>query len=361
MNDPILQLAGVDIRYGSTPVVSDVNLSVTNGEFVSLLGPSGSGKTSLLRAIAGFVAPSRGDVRLNGKRINAMPPFARDIGMVFQSYALFPHMTVAQNLSFGPRMLGVPKDQIQRRVDEALDHVRLSKLKDRYPKDLSGGQQQRVAIARALAIRPAVLLMDEPMSNLDERLRAQMRTDLIDLLKRVGVTTVCVTHNQQEALAMSDRIFVMVDGKIRQSGSPLEVYRRPADRLVADFVGEINLLTSTGNRRDADRVCFDTALGVSLYGVPAQPHREGPSLLMIRPEDIEIVFPPFTSDGMNEIDGVIAACTYMGSHLEIHVMAGVQKLVVHAPATPAHQALHAPAQVRLRWKPEAMICLCHDA
>ncbi|WP_322101903.1 ABC transporter ATP-binding protein [Paraburkholderia sp. J41] len=357
MSEPILELAGVSICYGGTQVVSDVNLSVADGEFVSLLGPSGSGKTSLLRAIAGFVTPSTGDVRLNGKRINGVPAFRRDIGMVFQSYALFPHMTVEQNLSFGPRMLGVPKEQIRRRVDEALDHVRLTGLKDRYPKDLSGGQQQRVAIARALAVRPALLLMDEPMSNLDERLRAQMRIDLIALLRHVGITTVCVTHNQQEALAMSDRIFVMVDGRIRQSGTPLDVYRRPADRCVADFVGDINVLKSARSRHEAGRVRFETTLGVHVIGVPADDHRDGPSLLLIRPEDVEIVLDACSGDGANEIDGVIAGCAYMGSHLEIHVTACAQAFVARVPATEAHRALRAQDAVRLRWRPESVICL----
>lgn len=360
MNEPILELAGVGIRYGNTQIVADVNLSVGEGEFVSLLGPSGSGKTSLLRAIAGFISPSSGDVRLKGERINTVPTYRRDIGMVFQNYALFPHMTVAENLSFGPRMLGVPKESIRHRVDEALDQVRLAELKDRYPKDLSGGQQQRVAIARALAVRPAVLLMDEPMSNLDERLRGKMRIDLICLLKEVGITTVCVTHNQQEALAMSDRILVMVDGKIRQTGSPRDVYRHPSDRHVANFVGDTNLIESSASHLDAKGVCFETSLGISVHGFPADGYRAGPSLLLIRPEDIEIATAPSPSDDTNEIEGLVTECVYMGPHLEIHVLVGNQRFIARVRATQEHQTFEAATPVRLRWKHESMICLFHD-
>ncbi|HVO88962.1 MAG TPA: ABC transporter ATP-binding protein, partial [Casimicrobiaceae bacterium] len=261
----VLELRNVDIHYGPIKVVADASFAVAQGEFVTLLGPSGSGKTSLLRAIAGFVVPTSGEVRLHGARMENVPPFERDIGMVFQNYALFPHMTVAQNLSFGPRMMKIARAEIAQRVGEALAQVRLAEYAARYPHELSGGQQQRVAIARALAMRPSLLLLDEPMSNLDARLRAQMRTDLMLLLKSLGVTALAVTHNQEEALAMSDRIIVMSQGSIRQIGTPTQIYRQPADPFVADFIGDANVIRARYSDASDGLARFELASGQSVY------------------------------------------------------------------------------------------------
>jgi putative spermidine/putrescine transport system ATP-binding protein len=227
---------------GKIVAVDGVTLDIQAGEFFSLLGPSGCGKTTSLRMIAGFEMPDSGRVHVGGRDITDLPVHKRDMGMVFQSYALFPHRTVAQNVAFGLRMRDVPRPEIERRVAAALAQVALTGLEDRKPGQLSGGQQQRVALARALVIEPRVLLCDEPLGALDRKLRQQMQFELKELQRRLGVTLVFVTHDQEEALAMSDRIAVMSRGKVEQVGSPTEIYGRPRTRFVADFIGEINLL-----------------------------------------------------------------------------------------------------------------------
>ena len=234
---------------GKVVAVDGVTLDIAAGEFFSLLGPSGCGKTTSLRMIAGFEMPDLGRVHVGGQDITDVPVHKRDMGMVFQSYALFPHRTVAQNLAFGLRMRDVPKADIDRRVAAALAQVALTGMEDRRPSQLSGGQQQRVALARALVIEPRVLLCDEPLGALDRKLRQQMQFELKELQRRLGVTLVFVTHDQEEALAMSDRIAVMNHGRVEQVGAPTEIYERPRTRFVADFIGEINLLDEAGKPR----------------------------------------------------------------------------------------------------------------
>jgi ABC-type Fe3+/spermidine/putrescine transport system ATPase subunit len=229
--------------------VDGVTLDIAAGEFFSLLGPSGCGKTTSLRMIAGFELPDSGRVHVAGRDITDLPVHKRDMGMVFQSYALFPHRTVAENVAFGLRMREVPKPDIERRVKSALAQVALTGLEERKPGQLSGGQQQRVALARALVVEPPVLLCDEPLGALDRKLRQQMQFELKELQKRLGVTLVFVTHDQEEALAMSDRIAVMNRGKVEQVGAPTEIYERPRTRFVADFIGEINILEEAGLAR----------------------------------------------------------------------------------------------------------------
>jgi putative spermidine/putrescine transport system ATP-binding protein len=234
---------------GRVLAVDRVTLDIAAGEFFSLLGPSGCGKTTSLRMIAGFELPDSGRVHVAGRDITDLPVHKRDMGMVFQSYALFPHRTVAENVAFGLRMREVPKPDIERRVKAALAQVALTGLEDRKPGQLSGGQQQRVALARALVVEPPVLLCDEPLGALDRKLRQQMQFELKELQKRLGVTLVFVTHDQEEALAMSDRIAVMNHGKVEQVGPPTEIYERPRTRFVADFIGEINILEEGGRAR----------------------------------------------------------------------------------------------------------------
>jgi len=234
---------------GKVVAVDRVTLDIAAGEFFSLLGPSGCGKTTSLRMIAGFEMPDSGRVHVGGQDITDVPVHKRDMGMVFQSYALFPHRTVAQNVAFGLRMRDVPKADIDRRVAAALAQVALTGMEDRRPSQLSGGQQQRVALARALVIEPRVLLCDEPLGALDRKLRQQMQFELKELQRRLGVTLVFVTHDQEEALAMSDRIAVMNHGRVEQVGAPTEIYERPRTRFVADFIGEINLLDEAGKPR----------------------------------------------------------------------------------------------------------------
>ena len=238
-----LRLAGLEKRYGATVAVAGIDLEVREGEFMTLLGPSGCGKTTTLGLIAGFFPPSAGEIYLKGKPVAGLPPFKRDIGVVFQDYALFPHMTAGENVAFGLKMRNMEKSECDQRVREALDLVQLGGLAERRPLELSGGQRQRVALARALVIRPGVLLLDEPLSNLDLKLREEMRVEIAGLQRRLGITTVFVTHDQGEALVMSDRIAVMNAGRIEQVGAPADIYERPATRFVAEFIGRMNFFT----------------------------------------------------------------------------------------------------------------------
>jgi putative spermidine/putrescine transport system ATP-binding protein len=237
-----LELSEVTRHYGAVRAVDRVSLALAQGERAALLGPSGCGKTTTLNMIAGFLAPDSGTIRIAGRDVARVPAHRRNTGMVFQSYALFPHLTVADNVAFGLRMRSVPGAEAAARVRDALALVRLASLGDRYPRQLSGGQQQRVALARALVIRPEILLLDEPLSNLDAKLRQEMRVELVEILEKVGITTVFVTHDQEEALSLADRVVVMNEGRIEQVGTPSEVYEEPATPFVAKFLGEANVL-----------------------------------------------------------------------------------------------------------------------
>jgi putative spermidine/putrescine transport system ATP-binding protein len=254
---------------GKVVAVDQVTLDIAAGEFFSLLGPSGCGKTTSLRMIAGFEMPDSGRVHVGGQDITDVPVHKRDMGMVFQSYALFPHRTVAENVAFGLRMRRIGRAEIERRVKAALGQVALTGLEDRKPSQLSGGQQQRVALARALVIEPPVLLCDEPLGALDRKLRQQMQFELKELQKRLGVTLVFVTHDQEEALAMSDRIAVMSRGRIEQVGSPAEIYERPRTRFVADFIGEINIFEESGRAwaLRPEKIRFVPPAGARITGV----------------------------------------------------------------------------------------------
>ena len=240
-----LRLVGLTKHYGTTVAVDHLDLGVDDREFVTLLGPSGSGKTTVLRLIAGYLQPTSGGVVVGGRAVEHLPPERRDIGMVFQSYALFPHLTVFKNVAFGLARRGVAGDELRQRVGDAMDLVRLRGLEERYPRELSGGQQQRVALARALVNEPKVLLLDEPLGALDLQLRQNMQNELKSLQREVGITFVYVTHDQEEALTMSDRIGVMRDGYLLQVAGPEELYERPATRFVADFIGRSNILPGT--------------------------------------------------------------------------------------------------------------------
>jgi len=275
-------------HYGTSRAVNGISVKIGHGEFISLLGPSGCGKTTTLKMIAGFEDVTSGAIRFDGQDVSHIPAEKRDIGMVFQNYALFPHMTVAQNLAFGLEMRKISRSDIVNRTAKVLDMVQLSGYAERYPRQLSGGQQQRVALARALVIEPRILLLDEPLANLDAKLRDEMRVFIRDLQKRVGITTVYVTHDQAEAMTMSDRIVVMFGGQIAQYGAPSDVYDRPASLEVAQFVGQVNTLPGRLTGRGADGMSIiETALGAAyIKGVP--PSNEGSFPVLLRPEAIEL-------------------------------------------------------------------------
>jgi putative spermidine/putrescine transport system ATP-binding protein len=315
-----LEIARITKRYGDVFAVRDVALDVADGEFVVLLGPSGCGKTTTLRVVAGFVEPTSGTVRLGGRDITELPPWKRNAGLVFQSYALFPHLTVAQNVAFGLEMRKVKAAETASRVVEALRLVRLEHLAERLPRQLSGGQQQRVALARALVFRPDVLLLDEPLSNLDAKLRQEVRVEIRELQRKLGLTTVMVTHDQEEALTMADRLVVMNDGAVRQVGTQQDLYERPTDRFVAGFVGRSTFIEgaieSPGRFRSAGGVALACGLAP-----------EGPATLALRPERILVeTAPPPGMD--NNLPGVVEFVSYLGATVDMHVRISPKERVV---------------------------------
>lgn len=331
----MLELHRVAVGYGRDPVVKDVSFRVEQGEFITLLGPSGSGKTSLLRSIAGFVPTSDGEIRLEGRAMDGVEPYERDIAVVFQNYALFPHMTVEQNLAFGPRTMRLPKKQIAERVAQTLAQVRLQAFGKRYPHELSGGQQQRVAIARALAMQPKLLLLDEPMSNLDARLRAEMRVELTALLKSLRVTSVSVTHDQEEALAMSDRIIVLAEGKVRQIGSPADIYQRPVDPFVAGFVGDANVIPARHGGQELGLARFMTEWGQALRTAAGSLIEGERGLLLVRPEVILLCKPDelaYLSPARTCLTGILKSRAYMGATTEVRVQVGPGELLLKLAA-----------------------------
>jgi putative spermidine/putrescine transport system ATP-binding protein len=318
-----LELINLSKRYGDHAVVAGVTLDVADGEFVVLLGPSGCGKTTTLRMIAGFVEPSGGAARIGGKDVTFLPPWHRNTGMVFQSYALFPHMTVMQNVAFGLEMRKHPKSEIESRAREALRLVRLDGYAERLPRQLSGGQQQRVALARALAVRPDVLLLDEPLSNLDAKLREEVRIEIRELQRQLGLTTIMVTHDQEEALTVADRLVVMAEGEIRQIGSQRDLYERPTDPFVAGFVGRS---TSLKGRVTAPGE-FETAGGLRLRCGQRGP--TGPASLVLRPERLSLG----AASGMdNRLLGTVEFVSYLGAVLELHVrLSPADRVVLQLP------------------------------
>jgi putative spermidine/putrescine transport system ATP-binding protein len=319
-----LDLETLAKRYGDFHAVCDVSLEIDDGEFVVLLGPSGCGKTTTLRMVAGFIEPSAGHVRLGGTDVTQLPPWKRNAGMVFQSYALFPHLTVAQNIAFGLEMRKLPRAEVDQRVEEALALVRLAGFGARLPRQLSGGQQQRVALARALAIRPDVLLLDEPLSNLDAKLRQEVRVEIRELQRNLGLTTVMVTHDQEEALTMADRLVVMNEGSIHQVGTQRDLYERPADRFVAGFVGRSTFLEGVIEAPGR----FRTKGGVPLVCTGATGGNDSRGVLALRPERIEIAAKPLSGLD-NRLPGTVEFVSYLGALIDIHVrLSPADRLVV---------------------------------
>jgi iron(III) transport system ATP-binding protein len=321
-----VRLENVGKRYGEQWVVRNVDLHIQRGEFFTFLGPSGCGKTTLLRMIAGFVQPDEGSVRLDGQAVNNVPPWQRDVGLVFQNYALWPHLSVFENVAFGLRERKVARDEIARRVGAVLEQVELTGTEARRPSQLSGGQQQRVALARTLVIQPRVLLLDEPLSNLDAKLRVEMRLELLKLQRDLGLTTIYVTHDQEEALALSTRIAVIERGQVIQQGTPREIYEQPANDFVAGFIGQSNLIAATVEqaRGQSVVVCIDgidgaVKIALTLPSKTATPSVGTAVVLSIRPEAIEISDRGPPLDQVIRLPAKVVASAYQGAFVEYEV------------------------------------------
>ncbi len=336
----LIRAAGLVKRYGDVAALDGVSLSVEEGEFLALLGPSGCGKTTLLRTIAGFIDPDRGELLIGGLDMVGVPPNRRPVNTVFQNYALFPHFTVAENIAFGPRRRKVPGGEIKALCEEALALVGMEGFDARYPSELSGGQQQRVALARAIVNRPKVLLLDEPLGALDLKLRQRMQLELKHLQARLGITFVFVTHDQQEALVMADRIAVLNAGRLMQVGSGEEVYRNPQSRFVASFIGDANLLAV---ERDGGLLRL-AATGTAL---PYARNGAGPMVLMVRPEDIAIGGP----DGADAapVEATVRERIFIGEAVRVHAMLGTEEIVLQPRNVTTAEAVRPGERVRLHW------------
>jgi ABC-type Fe3+/spermidine/putrescine transport system ATPase subunit len=349
---PAITFRGVSKQYGAHTAVGSLDLEINEGEFFCLLGPSGCGKTTTLNLIGGFTEASTGEIRIRGELVNKTPPHRRKVNTVFQSYALFPHLNVRDNVAFGLRMAKVPRDEADTRVLEALQLVALEAYTDRYPAQLSGGQQQRVAVARALVNSPAVLLLDEPLGSLDLKLRKRLQVELTQIQREIGTTFVFVTHDQGEAMAMADRIAVMSEGRVEQIGTPSEIYRQPASRFVADFIGESNFIPVRWH---------DGAVVTSRDNIPlASPYtgESGSGSLMVRPESVRLS--PASPDDPGLL-GTVVKVSFLGSftRASIDCPATDDPIIVDMPTEPNEQ-VREDALVELRWEAEAAV-LFHDA
>ena len=338
-----LSLRGLRKVYTDFVAVENLHLDVPRGELIALLGPSGCGKTTTLRMIAGLTSATSGHVVVGGREITSAPPYSRDMGVVFQSYALFPHMTVAKNIAFGLQMRNVPRAETERRVAEAIGLVRLTGMEDRRPRELSGGQQQRVALARALVIRPSILLFDEPLSNLDAKLRDEMRTEIRDIQQRLGITAVFVTHDQSEALTMCDKVAVLNAGRLEQFGTPIELYEHPANPFVASFVGRVN--------RVAGRASGTTVtIGDNEIVLPKP--MSGAVEVMVRPHRITLGGPGDGPQGANRLTGTINQVAYAGDLIQYGVAVGETRWFVEQQTTAARAPAVTGTPVTLTWRVE---------
>ncbi len=316
MNAPLLQISGLSKSFAGQPALTDIALDVAQGEFIALLGPSGCGKTTLLRCIAGFLTPEAGAIRIAGDEVTALPPYRRPLNTVFQNYALFPHMSVTENVAYGPRRKGTSRAEASNRAAEALELVGLSGFGDRFPRQLSGGQQQRVALARAIVNKPKLLLLDEPLSALDLKLRKRVQIELKHLQEKLGIAFVFVTHDQEEALTMADRVVVMNRGRIEQIGRGQDIYRAPETRFVADFIGDANLLP--GKLRADGRV--ELALGAITLAAPNASAGAEP-VAVLRPEAIAILKDAL-ADGLSTVPAVVEDVIHVGSHVVVTLRSG---------------------------------------
>jgi putative spermidine/putrescine transport system ATP-binding protein len=335
---------------GQTLVVKNLNLDIARGEFLTLLGPSGSGKTTTLLMLAGFEAATHGEITLSGKPINRVPPHKRGIGMVFQNYALFPHMTVNENLAFPLQVRRLGRAEIETRVKKVLEMVELPQMGNRRPAQLSGGQQQRIAVARALVFDPELVLMDEPLGALDKQLREQMQYEIKHIHDTIGVTVVYVTHDQGEALTMSNRIAVFKDGVIQQLSTPAELYERPQNSFVAQFIGENNRITGTVRSVNGATCAVEIAGGTSVEAIKVNVAEVGgTTLLSIRPERVEMN--PTAADITNRLPGEVAETIYLGDHVRVRVQVpGSDDFIVKAPNKDGTVILSAGDKVTVGWR-----------
>ncbi len=338
---------------GETLVVKDLNLSIGKGEFLTMLGPSGSGKTTCLMMLAGFETATHGEIRLGGTNINHLPPHKRGIGMVFQNYALFPHMTVAENLSFPLEVRGMTRSEREAKVTRALDMVQMGKFANRRPAQMSGGQQQRIALARALVFDPELVLMDEPLGALDKQLREHMQFEIKALHERLGITVVYVTHDQGEALTMSDRVAVFNDGRIQQLAPPDELYERPKNSFVAQFIGENNKLPGTVESLEDETCEVRLQTGELIRATPVNMRHVGQdTLVSIRPERIEFK-PEMMPPGAHMIDAEVLEVIYMGDIFRTRMrVAGIDDFVMKSRNTLGQTRLHPGEKLKIGWHPQ---------
>lgn len=353
---PGIHLYGLSKYYGSFHALDDVSLQVREGEFLTLLGPSGSGKSTLLMALAGFVEPTHGNIFVAGKAITRLPPEQRDFGVVFQGYALFPHMTAAQNIAYPLKIRGLGSADIATRVEEALELVQLGHLASRYPKQLSGGQQQRVALARALVFSPKVLLLDEPMGALDKKLRHDLQLELRQLHRRLGCTFINVTHDQEEAMAMSDRIAIMRAGKIVQVDEPGVLYNRPKTRFVADFLGKSNFVEGTVHTVTDGIAQIQTSNGLVEHALGGETLAPGDAaLIAIRPQHLKL------GARTNPHRAVVQTALYLGTHAELTLRCDSgQLLALSEEVTDHRRMLKEGTTVEVGWAPDSSVLVAPD-
>ncbi|CDX62014.1 polyamine transporter subunit; ATP-binding component of ABC superfamily [Mesorhizobium plurifarium] len=353
-NSPAVEFRNIDIAYGKFVAVRDFSLSIRKGSFVTLLGPSGCGKTTILRSIAGLVDISAGQIMIGGRRVDDVPIYKRNIGLVFQSYALFPHKTVFDNVAFGLKYRNVAKPEIKRKVSQALDMVRLPGSEKKLPSQLSGGQQQRIALARAIVFEPQVLLLDEPLSALDANMREEMRVEIKKIQKETGITAIFVTHDQEEALSMSDRIVVMNSGSAEQIGTPEEVYERPATAFVADFLGKANMLSGTVSRSDGPTI-VTLASGQKVNVLPPKPLTQGSAVtVVVRPQKLSV-----GGTNANRLPGRIVSASYLGGSAIYEVDIG-GKTNIRANAVIDGRVLREGEAVELSFDPDDCVLLDED-
>jgi spermidine/putrescine ABC transporter ATP-binding subunit len=362
MKQDFVSLKGITKVFGSgdqeVVAVDSVDLQVREGELITLLGPSGCGKTTTLRMIAGFEFPSEGDILVDGERINDVPPNKRPTTMVFQNYALFPHMKVSENIAYGLRIRGTPRNEIASRTEEIMRLVGLQKLGDRSPTQLSGGQQQRVSLARSLVMEPKVLLLDEPLSNLDAKLRVATRLEIRRLQQRLGITSVYVTHDQEEAMVLSDRVVIMNAGRIQQIGPPAEIYARPVNRFVADFIGRVNFIDSR-TRSSASGGSVDVSLfGANrrLTSVDRSFEENERVLIVARPESIEIA-----NRAELPVSAIVREAVYLGSQMNYRIAVGDQEITADMPDPQLHETYKEGEEVSISLRDESLHVLPYEA